>query len=67
MKGVIRFEMKSKLVSKYIGLFEVLQNVGNVFYKLDLSASTKKNPFDFHVSMLRKFKSNSGRFLVSLM
>ncbi len=36
MKGVIRFRKKGKLVSRYIGPYEVLQKVRNVSRKVAL-------------------------------
>ena len=43
----------NKLSSKYYGTYKVLQNIGNMAYKLDLRASSRVHPI-FHVSCLNK-------------
>jgi hypothetical protein len=35
-KGVKRFEVKGKLVPRYIGSFPILEKCGTMAYKLDL-------------------------------
>ena len=54
MKGVMRFSKKGKLSPTYIGLYEVLQRVGNVAYELKLPNNLAYVHPVFHVSMLRK-------------
>jgi hypothetical protein len=43
----------NKLSPKYYGSYKVLQNIGTMAYKLELSASSRIHPF-FHVSCLKK-------------
>ncbi|XP_070054139.1 uncharacterized protein [Nicotiana tomentosiformis] len=55
MKGVMRFGKKGKLNPRYIGLFEVLEKIGEVAYKLVLPTSLSGVHPMFHVSILRKY------------
>ena len=43
----------NKLSPKYYGPYKVLQNIGNMSYKLELPTSSQVHPF-FHVSCLKK-------------
>jgi hypothetical protein len=54
MKGVKRFGMKGKLLSRYIGLFPILEKCGTVAYKLELPPSLAGVHDIFHVSQLKK-------------
>jgi hypothetical protein len=54
MKGMDRFGMKGKLAPYYIGLFPILENCGNVAYKLELPSSLVGVHDIFHVSQLKK-------------
>ena len=58
-KGVKRFGIKGKLSSRYIGPFEILENVENVAYRLALPPSLENVHNIFHVSMLRKCLTDS--------
>ena len=54
-RGVIKFDKQEKLQPKFIGLFEILNQVRNVAYRLALpSAMVAIHPV-FHVSMFRKY------------
>ena len=55
MKGVLRFGLKGKLSPKFIGPFEILEQVGLVAYKLALPPALSGVHDVFHVSMLRKY------------
>ena len=55
MKWVMRFGKKGKLSPRYIDLYEVLQRVGNVTYKLKLPQDLAYVHLEFHISMLQKF------------
>jgi hypothetical protein len=50
MKGMKRFGMKGKLAPRYIGPFPILENCGNVAYKLELLSSLVGIHDIFHVS-----------------
>lgn len=62
-KGVIRFRRKGKLSPRYIELYEILTRVGPVAYKLKLPAELSRIHNVFHVSMLRKYVSDSSHIL----
>nr|XP_016442056.1 PREDICTED: uncharacterized protein LOC107767539 [Nicotiana tabacum] len=55
MKGVMRFGRKGKLSPRYIGLYEILDQIGSVAYKLALPPSLSMVHPVFHVSMLRRY------------
>jgi hypothetical protein len=55
MKGVMRFGVKGKLSSCYIGPFQILKKCGKVAYKLELPASLAGVYGIFHVSQLKKY------------
>ncbi|KAA0046200.1 hypothetical protein E6C27_scaffold376G00730 [Cucumis melo var. makuwa] len=55
MKGVLRFEKKGKLSPRFVGLFEILERIGPVTYRLALPPSLSTVHDVFHVSMLRKY------------
>jgi hypothetical protein len=50
MEGVKRFEVKGKLLPRYIGLFPILEKCESVAYKLDLPPSLARVHDIFHVS-----------------
>ena len=54
-RGVVRFGKRGKLLSRFIGPFEILKRVGIVVYQLALPPSMSGVHEVFHVSMLRKF------------
>ena len=54
-RGVIRFGKRGKLSPRYIRLFEVLERVGAVVYRLALPPRLSSVHQVFHVSMLRKY------------
>ncbi|XP_038887191.1 uncharacterized protein LOC120077378 [Benincasa hispida] len=55
MKGILRFGRKGKLSLRFIGIFEVLEWVGPVAYRLALPPALSSIHNVFHVSMLRKY------------
>ncbi|WMV59126.1 hypothetical protein MTR67_052511 [Solanum verrucosum] len=59
MKGVMRFGKKAKLSPSYIGLFEILDYVGLVAYRLDLPPNLLRVHLIFHVSMLKRYHGDS--------
>ena len=57
-KKVMRFGKKGKLSPRFIEPYEVVENVGPVAYKLALPPELEKIHNVFHVSMLRRYKSD---------
>nr|GEW61201.1 putative reverse transcriptase domain-containing protein [Tanacetum cinerariifolium] len=53
-KGVVRFVKRGKLNPRYVGPFKVLERVGDVAYKLDLSEELSRVHNTFHVSNLKR-------------
>ncbi|XP_028067244.1 uncharacterized protein LOC114270049 [Camellia sinensis] len=53
MKGHPRFGKKGKLKPRYVGPFQILENVGSVAYRVALPSSISQVHNVFHVSMLR--------------
>ncbi|XP_038882232.1 uncharacterized protein LOC120073456 [Benincasa hispida] len=60
MKGVMRFENKGKLSLHFVGPFKILERVGSVAYRLDLPLSLSVIQNIFHVSMLKKYLTDSS-------
>ena len=54
----MRFEYKGKLSPKFIGSNEVIEKVGSLAYRLALPPELEKIHNFFHVSMLRRYRSN---------
>ena len=54
MKGVMQFGKRGKLSARYVGLFEILDRVGELAYKLALPPSLSRVHNVFHVLQLRK-------------
>ena len=58
IKSVVRFGVRGKLNPRYIGLYEVLEKIGLVAYRLALPPSLAGVHNVFHVSQLRKCLSD---------
>ena len=54
-RGMIRFDKRGKLASRYIRPLEILKRVGTVAYRLALPPSLSGVHEVFHFSMLRKY------------
>ncbi|KAL5857962.1 hypothetical protein ACOSQ3_005420 [Xanthoceras sorbifolium] len=67
-KKVLRFGKKGTLSSKFIGPHEIIERVGSVAYRLALPHELEKIHNVFHVSMLRKYRSDPSHrvFIKSL-
>ena len=63
MKGVMRFGKKGKLSPKYVRLFEILERIGKVAYRLALPPNFPNVHPVFHVSMLRKYLSGPSHVI----
>ncbi|GKD57240.1 hypothetical protein Tco_1290627, partial [Tanacetum coccineum] len=53
-KGVVRFGKKGKLAPRFVRLFEIIEKVGLVAYRLDLPEELNGVHDMFHVSNLKK-------------
>ena len=57
-KKVMRFGKKGKLNPRFIGPYKVIEKVGPVAYRLALPPDLEKIHNVFHVSMLRRYRSD---------
>ena len=57
-KKVMKFGKKGKLSLRFIGSYEVIKKVGLVAYRLALPPELEKIHNVFHVSMLRRYRSD---------
>ncbi|KAK6146376.1 hypothetical protein DH2020_020245 [Rehmannia glutinosa] len=55
MKGIFKFGKRGKLNPRYVGPYEVLEQVGRVAYRLALPPAMSGIHNVFHVSMLRRY------------
>ena len=55
LKSVIRFGWRGKLTPRFVGPFPILEQVGNLAYKVELPEKMEGVHNVFHVSQLRKF------------
>ena len=61
----MRFGKKGKLSPRFIGPYEVIEKVGPVAYRLVLPLNLEKIHNVFHVSMLRKYRSDLSHVVSS--
>ena len=64
-KKVMRFRKNGKLCQRFIGSYEVIEKLGPVAYKLALPPELEKIHNVFHVSMLRRYKSDPSHVVSS--
>ncbi|XP_074374529.1 uncharacterized protein LOC141714935 [Apium graveolens] len=57
-KGMTRFRKKGKLAPRYIGPFEILNQIEKVAYELALAPQYQPVHNVFHVSLLKKYNPN---------
>ena len=63
LRGVKRFGVRGKLSPRFVGPFEILERVGEVAYRLAMPPALSGVHDIFHVSMLRKYVSDSMHVL----
>lgn len=63
MQSVMKLGIKGKLAPRYIGPFEVIERIGEVAYCLNLLPPLGFVHNVFHVSMFKKYTSNSSHIL----
>ncbi|XP_070046895.1 uncharacterized protein [Nicotiana tomentosiformis] len=63
MKGIMRFERRGKLSSRFLGSFEVFERVGEGAYMLALPSSLSRVHPIFQVSMLRRYHADRSHVL----
>ncbi|XP_015577108.1 uncharacterized protein LOC107261544 [Ricinus communis] len=61
--GVMRLSKKGKLTHRYMGPLEIIDRIGEVTYKLDLPLNFSHVHPVFHISILRKYISDSSHVL----
>ena len=61
----MRFRKKGKLSPRFIGPYEVIEKVGPVAYRLALPPDLEKIHNVFHVSMLRRYRSDPSHIVSS--
>ena len=62
-KKILRFGRKGKLSPRIISPYEILERVGPVAYRLALPLELAKLHDVFHVSMLRRYRSDTSHIL----
>ena len=63
-KKILRFGRKGKLSPRFIGPYEILEGIGPVAYHLTLPLELAKLHDVFHVSMLRRYRSDTSHILL---
>ena len=62
-RKILRFCKKRKLSPRFIGPYEILERIGHVAYRLALPSELAKLHNVFHVSLLRKYRSDGSHIL----
>ena len=63
-RKILRFGKKGKLSPRFIGPYEILERIGPVAYCLALPPELAKLHYVFHVSMLRRYRSDESHILL---
>jgi len=64
-KKVLRFGQKGKLSPRFIGPYDIIERIGPVAYRLALPSELDKIHDVFHVSMLRRYRSDPAHVLTT--
>ena len=62
-RKILRFGQRGKLSPRFIGPYEILERIGPMAYRLVLPPELAKLHDVFHVSMLRRYRSNKSHIL----
>ncbi|KAA3473429.1 Retrovirus-related Pol polyprotein from transposon 17.6 [Gossypium australe] len=62
-KKILRFGQKGKLSLRFIGLYEIIERIGSVAYRLMLPLELEKIHNVFPVSMLRRYRSDPSHVI----
>ena len=62
-RKILLFGQKGKLSPRFIGPYEILKRVGPMAYRLALPSKSAKLHDVFHVSMLRRYRSDELHIL----
>ena len=62
-KKILRFGRKGKLSPRFIGPYEVIERIGPVAYRLSLPPELERIHNVFHVSMLRRYRSDPSHVI----
>ena len=62
-KKLLRFGRKGKLSLRFIRLYEITERIGRIAYRLLLPPELEKIHDVFHVSMLRRYRTNPSHII----
>ena len=62
-KGILRFGKQGKLSSRYVGPYEIIERIGPLAYRLALPMELSSIHDVFHVSMLRRYRSDPSHIV----
>ncbi|KAJ8770467.1 hypothetical protein K2173_017958 [Erythroxylum novogranatense] len=62
-KGVMRFGKKGQLSPRYVGPYKILERIGPLAYRLALPPELSQIHDVFHVSMLRRYRSDPSHVI----
>ncbi|XP_065873647.1 uncharacterized protein [Euphorbia lathyris] len=62
-KGILRFGRRGKLSPRFIGPYKITERIGPLAYRLDLPSELSQIHNVFHVSVLRRYKSDPSHVI----
>ena len=65
-KGILMFSRHEKLSPRYMGLYEIIERIGPLAYRLALLRELSSIHDVFHMSMLRQYRSDSSHIIQEL-